>query len=175
MRVPKSAASWLLNIAFVTAVSFGFGPRPAQGGLHWRSEKTEELKVRLVAVLQHYPRSSFFANQEVFLAEQQFTADESRLIKLVYGFLPYQPPLSETGFDYAVVHEIKAARAEICDETISSVESTNDPEGQVRMQYSPGSPGVGRSRHRNPIPCYVTSADGYEKAVRDPETTNARY
>jgi len=31
-------------------------------------------------------RSSFFANEETFIAEKQLTKDESRLVKLIYIF-----------------------------------------------------------------------------------------
>ncbi len=173
MKFSKSRSRRMLNLLLVVVACFGFAARPAHGELHWRKEKKQPMKVRLVAVLQNYPRSSFFSSEEVFLAEQQFTPDESRLIKLVYGFLPYQPPLSDTGLDYSVVHEIIAVRSTSCDETLSKVEATNNSDRQIRLQYSAGSPGLQEDRHHNALPCYLTNANEYEKAIHDPAPLRA--
>jgi len=75
------------------------GTTLADGQLHWRTARKEAIEVRLIALAIAYPRTSFFANDEVFIAEQELAKEESRFIKLVYDFLPYQSPLSSYGLN----------------------------------------------------------------------------
>src|SRR5215471_15760192 len=78
-------------------------------GLHWPDPPQKaRIRVRLVAVALALPRTSFFSNLEVLVAEKEIGQEEFSLIKLVFTYLPYQPRLSESGFDYSVVHEISA-------------------------------------------------------------------
>src|SRR5437899_12179857 len=73
---------------------------PAEAELRWQDGKKEAIRVRIVAMAWNHPRSSFFSNEEVFVAENALQT-ESSLVKLVYGFLPYQPRLSANRLDYA--------------------------------------------------------------------------
>ncbi len=73
----------LLCLAGVVFVLFT-GMPTADGQLHWPSPRKEAIEVRLIALAVAYPRSSFFSNDEVFIAEQQLAKEESRFIKLVY-------------------------------------------------------------------------------------------
>src|SRR5215469_8724067 len=99
------------------------GTPAADGQLHWRAPKKEPIEVRLIALAVAYPRSSFFSNDEVFVAEQELAKEESRFIKLVYDFLPYQSPLSSYGLDYALVHKVTAVRDATCDESLWEMRS----------------------------------------------------
>ena len=74
--------------------------------------------MRLIAVEVAFPRTSFFANDEVLIAEQELAKNESRLVKLVYDFLPYQNPLSSFGLRYSLVHRVQAIRDTTCDEAL---------------------------------------------------------
>src|SRR5713226_8883274 len=91
---------------------------PAADGEPWPTVRKEPIEVRLIALALAYQRTSFFANDEVFIAEQEMGKDESRFIKLVYDFLPYQPPLSSYGLNYSLVHKVHAVRDTSCDETL---------------------------------------------------------
>src|SRR5436305_6667611 len=97
------------------------GPKTAHGQLRWQSPKKEILHLRIVALAWSHPRSSFFENEEIFIAEKELNKDESRLVKLVYGFLPYQPRLSDYGLEYDTMHELRAARDADCDETLGQM------------------------------------------------------
>ena len=112
------------------------------------------------------------------MAEKQLgSSDESRLVKLVYNFLPYQPRLSEFGFEYPTVHELTAVRDPSCDETLSqmTVEANakggRDPQHpRSGLKYTVDAPDLGTDRHWSDLPCYVTNADEYGKAVPEPPT-----
>src|SRR5207245_7697495 len=79
---------------------------PAEAELRWQDGKKEAIRVRIVAMAWNHPRSSFFSNEEVFVAEKALNQSESRLVKLVYRFLPFQPRLSHNAFEYATVQVI---------------------------------------------------------------------
>src|SRR5262249_10982252 len=136
--------------------------------------KKEQMRVRLVALSFTHPRSSFFANEEIFVAEKDLSHGESRLVKLVYGFLPYQPRLSEYGFDYLTVHELRAARDPTCDQTLIQMalpdtESSRRPGlEEFNLKYSADAPALDLERRHMPLPCYLTSADDYGKALQEP-------
>src|SRR5437762_8782905 len=100
------------------------GTPAADGQLHWSAQRKEPIEVRLIALALAYPRSSFFANDEVFIAEQQLGKEESRFIKLMYDFLPYQPPLSSYGLDYSLIHRVNAVRDTSCDESLWEMRSS---------------------------------------------------
>src|SRR5947207_2183474 len=123
MEVQSARIATLVVAAVVCLAS----PRAA-GELHWQSAKKEPLRVRLVALAFSYPRSSFFSSDEVFIAEDEFEKNETRLVKIVYDFLPYQPPLSDAGMDYDVIHEISAVRDPSCDESMSHMASELSPD-----------------------------------------------
>lgn len=143
----------------------------AQGELHWPRAKKEPMKVRLVALAWNHQRSSFFASEEIFIAEKQLDQDESRLVKLVYGFLPYQPRLSESGFDYSTVYELRATRDPTCDEMLSQI--TSGKQGDWRqpasdLRYSADAPALNLRRSKSTLPCYRTSPEDYNRAVQEP-------
>src|SRR5215475_58933 len=94
------------------------GTTVADGQLHFNTLRKEQIEIRLIALAIAYPRTSFFANDEVFIAEQELAKEESRFIKLVYDFLPYQPPLSSYGLNYSLVHRVNAIRDTACDESL---------------------------------------------------------
>ena len=151
----------------------------AMAELHWQATKKEHIRVRLIALASHFPRSSFFPNQEVFVAEKELAEGESRLVKLVYGYLPYQPRLSEQGLNYALVHELNALRDPNCDETLAQMtiverpenwkqttrqEPNHDPANRVQLyvgpikedpnfKYSDNSPVINLGRRRAALAC----------------------
>ncbi len=127
------------------------------------------MRVRIVAVALADPRSSFFSSREVFLAETEIGHDEWSLIKLVFTFLPYQPRLSEVGFDYSLVHELTALRVPDCDETLARLTARDWPDHPYEpLIYAPDAPRVDLDRRRIPLPCYQTNSDDYKKSVRQP-------
>jgi len=125
---------------------------------------------------------------------------ESRLVKLVYGFLPYQPRLSEQGMDYSLIHDLRALRDHNCDETLSEITRKEESENWVQskrpkaanhspanhvqeytprekdpiLDYSEDSPSLNLNRRRAPLPCYVTNADDYAKGTLHPADPNDR-
>jgi hypothetical protein len=117
--------------------------------------------VHLVALAIAYPKSSFFSSQEVFVAEQELEKDETRLIKLVYNYLPYQPPLSEYGLEYSIAHEIRATRDADCDERLDEM----GRRGYMGFKYSYDSPELDLGRRRSRLRCYQTSAEDYDQPL----------
>jgi hypothetical protein len=164
------------GVALLVIFSTGGSDR-ARGNLHWRPEKKENLRVRLIALAEADPRSTFFSNHEVFVAAQQLNEkeDESRLVKLVYEFLPYQPRLSESDFDYSVVHEIRAVRDPACDQSLAQMSTDERTRGHVPLKYAADSPVLNTSRHRSIIPCYSTTPEDYTKAIHQPPPPEAEY
>jgi len=151
------------------------GPRTAHADLHWRDPKKENLEVRLIALADSEPRSTFFSTHEIFIAAQQLGKDESRLIKLVYAFLPYQPRLSESDFNYLMVHELEAVRDPSCDESLTQISTDERSRSHVRLKYSADSPVLNTSRHHSTMPCYSTTPEDYTKAIYRPPPPEAEY
>jgi hypothetical protein len=158
-----------LVIFMVTSSLLTPGTR-AHAQLHWPDPPQKKpLRIRLVAVVFSYPRSTFFASHEVLIAEQELAQDEWSLIKLVYNYLPYQPKLSENGFDYSVVHEMSVVRDPHCDETVAHLTARDWPDrGTVELKYSKGADTRDLAGRRIPLPCYDTSADDYTKSEKEP-------
>jgi hypothetical protein len=163
-----------LSLVFLLVCGIG-GPDHARAELHWQIEKRESLRVRLIALAEAEPRSSFFSTHEVFVAAQQLSEDESRLVKLVYEFLPYQPRLSESDFDYSVVHEVRATRDPSCDQTLAQITTDQRTRAQVALRYSADSPVINTSRHHSALPCFSTSAAEYTKAIHRPAPPEEDY
>lgn len=162
---------WRLLVAAVfVVVTATTGSRVAQGQLRWPDHKKEDIRLRLIALTLNLPRSTFYSSREVFVAEKDIGGEEWRLVKLVYEFLPYQPRLSEMGFDYTKVHELRAVRDPECDETVAKMPP---PSSEVRYKYSTNSPAFHLDRRRAPLPCYETTADDYGGSVRGPEGEDA--
>jgi hypothetical protein len=138
-------------------------------GLHWPDPPQKaRIRVRLVAVALALPRTSFFSNLEVLVAEKEIGQEEFSLIKLVFTYLPYQPRLSESGFDYSVVHEISAWRNLDCDETVAQLTTRRLPDRHEPLIYSRNAPRQDLDLRRIPLPCYETRADDYIKSSLEP-------
>jgi hypothetical protein len=151
------------------------GIRTADGQLRFRHPHKQEIEVRLIALAVEYPRSSFFSNDEVFVAEQELGNEESRFIKLVYDFLPYETPLSNSGLKYSLVHKVNAIRDTTCDESLWQMRSLMDQkrrtqESNSKWKYSIESPIADLDRRQARLRCYRTTSDDYEKASDEPTT-----
>jgi Rap1a immunity proteins len=158
------------------ALNQGIPPTPCIGGpgrqaegLRWPAPPSKtQMRVRVVAVALAEPRSSFFSSHEVLIAETEIGDEEWSLIKLVFTYLPYQPRLSESGFDYSVVHELLAWRNTDCDETVAELTARSLPERHEPLIYSRHVPRVDLDRRRIPLPCYEARADDYMKSSLEP-------
>jgi len=138
-------------------------------GLHWPDlPKKERIRVRLVAIALALPRSSFFSNLEVLVAEKEIGHEEFSLIKLDFSYLPYQPRISQSGFDYSVVHDVLAWRNPNCDETVAQLTTRTQPDRHEPMIYSRNVPREDLELRRIPLPCYETKADDYIKSSLEP-------
>jgi hypothetical protein len=154
-------------VAFCTLCLY----RPAHAELHWSKPKREPIKVRLVALSWNHQRSSFFASEEIFVAEKQLDRNEGRLVKLIYGFLPYQPRLSEAGFGYSTVYEVRAVRDESCDQSL--LQMSAGQEGDWRqsvsdLKYSTDAPPLNIQRQKAALPCYRSTPEDYNQSVEEP-------
>jgi hypothetical protein len=167
----KLAKAVLLGITWLAVIALLGAPTTARGELQWQIPRMEPVRLRLVALAWNHVPSTFFASEEIFIAEIEIAKDESRLVKLVYTYLPYQPRLSEYGFNYSTVHELRAARDPQCDATLSEITT-----GQVgdwrqersQLKYSTDAPALNLARHKSRLPCYVTSAADYTRPVDEP-------
>ena len=145
----------------------------ADGQLRWPRQRKQEIEVRLIALAEAYPRSSVFANDEVFIAEQELSKDESRFIKLVYDFLPYQPPLSASGLNYSLVHKVHAVRDAACDESLWQMRNLMEQRRRTQQpnstwKYAAKSPIEDLDRRQARLRCYRTTSDDYEKTEHQP-------
>jgi len=123
--------------------------------------ETKELNVNFLGPALVLPATSYFLSYEVFIAEEWLARHKSRLIKLVYDFLPYQPRLSDYGPNFPSIENLRATRDPSCDENLSEVESsTNHWSKNDRSQLSTKS----SDSKQNRLPCYRTTADDYRKA-----------
>jgi hypothetical protein len=161
----------LLAAVVLVTVSALCGPESARGELKWQWPKREVMRLRIVALAWNHPRSSFFQNEEIFIAEKQLDKEESRLVKLVFGFLPYQPRLSDYGLDYSTLHELRGARDPECDETLAQMmtgQIGDWRQSQRGLRYATDAPVLNLARNKSHLPCYVTDADDYGKPLADP-------
>lgn len=142
---------------------------PAAAQLHWPDPPTKEtMRLRVVAIALSDGRSSYFVSHEVLIAEKEIGHEEWSLIKLVYDFLPYQPKLSETGFDYNIVYGASVTRDTSCDETIEELTRREWPERtHVRLQFAQGAPFTDLAERRLPLPCYKSTADDFTNPARE--------
>lgn len=146
----------------------GTTPR-LQADLHWPPPKKEALRIRLVAEAESDPRSSFFATHEVFVAAQRLKGDnETRLVKLIYTFLPYQPRLSEYGFDYSLVYEVHATRDSSCDQSLTQMTTDQRDRTHLQLKYAAESPSINEARRHSQLPCYSTTPEDYTRVVHEP-------
>jgi hypothetical protein len=162
--------NWITALLFLAATWIGGSGKQAEGQLRWPDPpKTAPMRLRLVAVaFADHPRSSYFSSHEVFVAEREIGDEEWSLIKLVFTFLPYQPRLSESGFDYSVVHEVSAWRDPSCDQTLAQLTERSLPDRHEPLIYSRNVPTQDLDRRRSPLPCYETNADEYIKSSFEP-------
>jgi len=162
--------NWTTVLLFLAATCIGGSGRQAEAQLRWQyPPKKAPMRVRLVAVaLADHPRSSFFSSHEVFVAETEIGHEEWSLIKLVFTFLPYQPRLSESGFDYSVVHKVSAWRDPGCDETVAQLTARDLPDRHEPLIYSRNVPRTDLDRRHIPLLCYETNADDYIKSSFEP-------
>jgi hypothetical protein len=147
------------------------GAAAVDGQLRWPAQRKEAIEVRLIALAVAYPRSSFFANDEVFVAEQELAKNESRFIKLVYDFLPYQPPLSSFGLNYSLVHRFEAVRDTTCDENLWQMRfllQRGSGATNSQLRYAPDSPISNLDQRQARLRCYRVTSDDYQKASREP-------
>jgi len=165
--------NWTTALLFLAAVCVSGTGRQAEGQLRWEyPPKKAPIRLRLVAIaFADHPRSSFFSSQEVFVAETEIAHEEWSLIKLVFTFLPYEPRLSESGFDYSVVHEVSAWRDENCDETVAQLTTRSLPNRRQPLVYSRNVPREDLDRRRIPMPCYETTANEYIRSSFEPVAT----
>ena len=117
---------------------------------------TRDLPMRLVAMAQALPTSSYFANYEVFIAERQVGQGVSELIKLVYESLPYQRRLSEYGLNSAKIYKVRVTRDASCDESLLDMTFPENHDNSTRNSSSD---------KNQMLPCYRTTADDYRKAM----------
>jgi hypothetical protein len=144
-------------------------------GLHWPPPRKEKLRLRLIAMAESDPRSSFFSTHEIFVAAQQLSQDESRLVKVEYTFLPYQPRLSEYAFNYSFIYEVNATRNPSCDQTLSQMMTDQRDRVQVQLKYATDSPVLNTSRRHSPLPCYSSAPEDFTKVVRQPAEPALEY
>ena len=164
---------WVRVIAVGVISIAGTAVFAADGEFRASPPRKQPLEVRLIALAVTYPRSSYFANDEVFVAEQELARDESRFIKLVYDFLPYQSPLSSYGLDYSLVHRFHAVRDATCDENLWQMrwlfeQHTPNASASSEWKYSTESPIFDLDRRQARLRCYRVTSDDYEKALRTP-------
>ena len=131
------------------------------------------ISLALIALAVSYPRSSFFSNDEVFVAEQELANQESRFIKVVYDFLPYQSPLSSYGLNYSLLHVVRAVRDTSCDESLWQMRTLQPAPRRsitdgMRWRYAQYSPIADLDFRQARLRCYRTTSDDYEKSLRAP-------
>jgi len=162
--------NWITALLFLAATCIGGSGKHAEGQLLWPGPpKRAPIRVRLVAVaFADHPRSSFFSSHEVFVAETEIAHEEWSLIKLVFTFLPYQERLSESGFDYSVVHEVAAWRDQHCDQTVDQLTERSQPDRHEPLIYSRNVPRADLDGRNIPLPCYETNADDYIRSSFEP-------
>jgi hypothetical protein len=162
----RSVLSALVLAGLVCAGSIS----AAHGQSHWPAPRKEPIEVRLIAVEIAYPRTSFFANDEVLIAEQELARNESRFVRLIYDFLPYQNPLSSFGLSYSLVHRVQAVRDTSCDETLWQVRELQRKSGAptTQFKYAADSPIADLERRQARLRCYRVTSDDYENASHRP-------
>ncbi len=122
----------------------------------------QDMQLRVIGLAWAPPRSSYFSSFEVFIAEKAVNKTQSQLIKLVYVFLPYQRRLSQYGADAMRTRRLRVTRDSTCDENMMEMMWPED-ENRPPASNSSAPPS---STHRNDLlPCYITTADDYVRAV----------
>jgi hypothetical protein len=125
-------------------------------------ENGEELNVAFLAPAVPLPNSTYFASEEIFLAQERISRHQSRLIKLIYEFLPYQPRLSDFGPNYPAVDRLRATRDPSCDEVLMQAAAGAD--GALSEAFPPQLTARQKNQHQKLLACYRTTADDYREA-----------
>jgi hypothetical protein len=125
----------------------------------------QNVQLRVIGLAWAPPRSSYFSNFEVFIAEKWLNKEESQLIKLVYVFLPYQRQLSEYGPDGLKVRRLRVTRDSTCDESLMQMMWPEGENGPTGSHHSDDALASTSTDHNNELPCYRTTADDYQRAV----------
>jgi hypothetical protein len=169
MQYRKSQLPRVVAILLLVFLYLGGDTFVTEATLHWPQSKRETMRVRLIAMAESDPRSSFFSTHEVFVAARQLKGeDESRLVKLVYAFLPYQPRLSEYGFNYSLIYELHAQRDPSCDETLTQMTTDQRDSTHRSLKYTSDSPVINTGRRYRPLPCYSSTPEDYTNVVNAP-------
>jgi hypothetical protein len=125
----------------------------------------QDVQLRVIGLTWAPPRSSYFSNFEVFIAEKWLNKEESQFIKLVYVFLPYQRRLSEYGFDDLKVRRLRVTRDSTCDESLMQMAWPEGEDGPAGSHHSGDALASTSTDRNNVLPCYRTTADDYRRAV----------
>lgn len=118
----------------------------------------QDAQVKVISLAWAPPKSSYFSNFEVFIAEKWLSKNQTEVIKLVYVFLPYQRRLSEYGAENPKVRKLRVTRDPSCDESLMQI---SWPEGGEPNRNDSMTP----EDRKNLLPCYRTTADDYRQAV----------
>ena len=121
----------------------------------------QDVQMRVIGLAWAPPRSSYFSNFEVFIAQKMINKGEAQYIKLVYVFLPYQKRLSQYGADALRTRKMRVTRDSSCDENLMDVMWPEDENGS---RTGPAPPPVS-SGSQEMLPCYITTAEDYVRAV----------
>jgi hypothetical protein len=127
----------------------------------------QDVELRVISLTWAPPRSSYFSNFEVFIAEKWLNtkAKESEIIKLVYEFLPYQQRLSEYRYNDLKVHRVRAVRDSTCDESLMQMAWPEGDKGPAGSDHSRDATASIAADRNNALPCYRITADDYRRAV----------
>ena len=124
----------------------------------------QNVQLRVIVSAWAPPRSSYFANYEVFIAQKWLNKETPQLIKLVYVFLPYQRRLSEYGADGWKVRKLRVVRDPSCDESLMQIEWPEGADASAKSKQ-PGAVAEKPPDRDRPLPCYRTTADDYRRAI----------
>ena len=125
----------------------------------------QDVQLRVISLAWAPPRSSYFSNFEVFIAEKWLNKKESEFIKLVYEFLPYQQRLSEYRFQELKVRRLRVTRDSTCDESLMQMAWPEGDKGPAASHPSGEALASTSTDRNNSLPCYRTTADDYQRAV----------
>ena len=125
----------------------------------------QDVQLRVISLTWAPPRSSYFSNFEVFIAEKWLNKKESEFIKLVYEFLPYQQRLSEYDSHDLTVRRLRVTRDSTCDESLMQMAWPEDEKGPPGSPHSGDALASTSPDRNNALPCYRTTADDYRRAV----------
>jgi len=140
-------------------------PPVTEGGGNRMHPIFQDVQLRVIGLAWAPPRSSYFSNFEVFIAEKGLNEEELQFIKLVYVFLPYQQRLSEYGFDNLKVRRLRVTRDPTCDESLMQMVRPEGEGGPAGSPYSGIALASTSPGPNNVLPCYRTTADDYRRAV----------